>query len=200
MKVLMTGNEALARGAYEAGCHIATGYPGTPSTEILENLAKYKEVLSQWAPNEKVAAEVAAGVSATGGRVIVTMKVVGLNVAMDPLMTMSYLGTRGGLVFVVADDPGCSSSQTEQDNRLIAKFAKIPLIEPSDSQECKDFMKDAFEISEKFDVPVMVRMTTRTCHSKSLVELGERTEVEVTPYVRIRKYCSSPAAARVNHA
>ena len=200
MKVLMTGNEALARGAYEAGCHIATGYPGTPSTEILENLAKYKEVLSQWAPNEKVAAEVAAGVSATGGRVIVTMKVVGLNVAMDPLMTMSYLGTRGGLVFVVADDPGCSSSQTEQDNRLIAKFAKIPLIEPSDSQECKDFMKDAFEISEKFDVPVMVRMTTRTCHSKSLVELGERTEVEVTPYVRTRKYCSSPAAARVNHA
>jgi len=199
-KVLMTGNEAIARGAYEAGCHFATGYPGTPSTEILENLSQYREVHSQWAPNEKVAAEVAAGASATGLRVVVTMKVVGLNVAMDPLMTTSYLGVRGGLVYVVADDPGCNSSQTEQDNRLIAKFAKIPLLEPSDSQECKDFMKEAFEISERFDVPVMVRMTTRVCHGKSLVELGERKSVEVKSYKKTNKYFSSPALARANHA
>lgn len=197
---LMTGNEAIARGAYEAGCHVAVGYPGTPSTEILENTVKYKEIYSQWSTNEKVAAEIAAGVSAAGGRVIVTMKVVGLNVAMDPLMSMAYLGTRGGLVYVVADDPGCSSSQTEQDNRLIAKFAKIPLIEPSDSQECKDYMKAAFEISEQFDVPVMVRLTTRVCHSKSIVQLGERTEQAVKPYVKTRKYYSSPSCSRINHA
>jgi indolepyruvate ferredoxin oxidoreductase alpha subunit len=200
MKQLLTGNEAIARGAYESGCHFATGYPGTPSTEILENLAKYKEVHSQWATNEKVAAEIAAGSSAVGARTIITMKVVGLNVAMDPLMTASYLGVRGGLVFIVADDPGCSSSQTEQDNRMIAKFAKIPLLEPSDSQECKDFMAFAFEISEKFDVPVMIRMTTRVCHSKSLVEVGERKEVVISPYEKTQKYCSSPGLARKNHA
>lgn len=199
-KIIMTGNEAIARGAYEAGCHVAVGYPGTPSTEILENTVKYKEIYSQWSTNEKVAAEIAAGVSAAGGRVIVTMKVVGLNVAMDPLMVMSYLGTRGGLVFVVADDPGCNSSQTEQDNRLIAKFAKIPLLEPSDSQECKDCMKVAFELSERFDVPVMVRVTTRVCHSKGVVELGERAEVQVKPYVKDQKYYSSPDASRINHA
>lgn len=200
MKVLMTGNEAVARGAFEAGCHIATGYPGTPSTEILENLSQYKEVHSQWSPNEKVAAEIAAGASAVGARTIITMKVVGLNVAMDPLMTAAYLGVRGGMVFIVADDPGCSSSQTEQDNRLIAKFAKIPLLEPSDSQECKDFMRYAFEISEQFDVPVMLRMTTRVCHSKSVVELGARTEVPIKDYEKTQKYCSNPESARRNHA
>ena len=200
MKALMTGNEALARGAYEAGCHVAVGYPGTPSTEILENTAKYPEIHSQWSTNEKVASEIAGGVSAGGARVIVTMKVVGLNVAMDPLMTMSYLGVRGGVVFIIADDPGCNSSQTEQDNRLIAKFAKIPLLEPSDSQECKEFIGRAFEISEKFDVPVMIRVTTRVCHSKSLVELGERTEVSVPEYVHDTKYCSNPGRARAMHA
>ncbi|MDR1045384.1 MAG: indolepyruvate ferredoxin oxidoreductase subunit alpha [Candidatus Adiutrix sp.] len=199
MKKLMTGNEALALGAWEAGCHLATGYPGTPSTEILENLSAYKEVHSQWAPNEKVALEVAAGGSAAGGRVICTMKVVGLNVAMDPLMTFAYMGVRGGLVVIVADDPGCSSSQTEQDNRLIAPLAKIPLIEPSDSQECKDFLKAAFEVSEKFDVPVLFRVTTRVCHSKSLVEVGRRREAPIRPYEKTGKYCSGPALSRVNH-
>ena len=199
-RALMTGNEAIARGAWEAGCHCAVGYPGTPSTEILENAAAYPEMYSQWSVNEKVAAEQAGGISAAGGRVIVTMKVVGLNVAMDPLMTESYLGTRGGLVYVVADDPGCNSSQTEQDNRLIAKFAGIPLLEPSDSQECKDFVGRAFELSEKFDVPVMLRMTTRVCHSKSIVVLGERTEVAVKPYERTEKYCSNPGMAIKRHA
>jgi len=200
MKKLMTGNEAVARGAYEAGCVIATGYPGTPSTEILENLAAYKEVYSQWSPNEKVATEVAAGASAAGSRALTTMKVVGLNVAMDPLMTFSYMGVNGGLVVIVADDPGCSSSQTEQDNRLIAPFAKIPLIEPSDSQECKDYLKFAFKLSEQFDVPVLFRMTTRVCHSKSIVELGEREVAVTKEYVNTKKYCSGPALARKNHA
>lgn len=197
---LMTGNEAIARGVYEAGGLIAAGYPGTPSTEILENLAKYTEVHSQWSPNEKVALEVACGASAAGARAISTMKVVGLNVAMDPLMNFAYLGATGGLVVIVADDPGCSSSQNEQDNRLIAPFAKIPLIEPSDSQECKDFIKAAFEISELFAVPVLFRVTTRVCHSKSIVTLGERTEQPVAPYVKDGRYCSSPMLARQNHA
>ena len=199
-KKLMTGNEALALGVYEAGCQIAAGYPGTPSTEILENLAKYKGVYSQWSPNEKVAVEVVCGASAAGSRAIATMKVVGLNVAMDPLMNFAYMGVNGGLVIIVADDPGCSSSQNEQDNRLVAPFAKIPMLEPSDSQECKDFMRAAFEISEQFDVPVLLRVTTRVCHSKSLVEVGERTEIEVPPYVKTGKYCSQPALSRANHA
>ena len=199
MKKLMTGNEAIARGAYEAGCHVAAGYPGTPSTEILENLSAYKEVYSQWSPNEKVALEVSCGASAAGARAISTMKVVGLNVAMDPLMTFSYMGVKGGLVIIVADDPGCSSSQNEQDNRLIAQIAKIPLVEPSDSQECKDFIKAAFEISEKFDIPVLFRVTTRVCHSKSLVELGERLEKSIAPYENTKKYCSGPALSRTNH-
>jgi indolepyruvate ferredoxin oxidoreductase alpha subunit len=199
MKKLMTGNEAIARGAYEAGCHVAAGYPGTPSTEILENLAAYKEVYSQWSTNEKVALEISSGASAAGARAIATMKVVGLNVAMDPLMTFSYMGVKGGLVIIVADDPGCNSSQTEQDNRLVSSLAKIPLIEPSDSQECKDFLKAAFEISEKFDIPVLFRVTTCVCHSKSLVELGERTEKSIAPYENTKKYCSGPALSRVNH-
>lgn len=200
MKKLMTGNEALARGAYESGCIIATAYPGTPSTEILENIAAYKDIYSQWSPNEKVAVEVAGGASFGGARSLSAMKVVGLNVAMDPLMNCAYLGVGGGMVIVVADDPGCSSSQNEQDNRLIAPFAKIPLIEPSNSQECKDYIDYAFHLSEKFDVPVLFRMTTRVCHSKSIVELGERIEVPVKEYTKTGKYCSSPALARKNHA
>ena len=196
----MTGNEAAARGAYEAGCAVATAYPGTPSTEILENLETYPEINARWSTNEKVALEVACGASAAGVRALSAMKVVGLNVAMDPLMTFSYLGAEGGLVVVVADDPGCSSSQTEQDNRLVAPFAKIPLIEPSDSQECKDFMKLAFEVSEMFKTPVLFRMTTRVCHSKSLVALDERIEPVTPEYEKTGNYCSTPALARVNHA
>ena len=200
MKKLMTGNEALARGAYEAGCVIATAYPGTPSTEMLENIADYQEIYSQWSTNEKVAVEIACGASFGGVRALSAMKVVGLNVAMDPLMNSAYLGVGGGLVIVVADDPGCSSSQNEQDNRLVAPFAKLPLIEPSDSQECKDFIKYAFEISEEFDVPVLFRMTTRVCHSKTIVELGERKEIPVKEYKKTGKYLSSPELARKNHA
>ena len=175
MKQLLSGNEAIARGAYEAGVTIATGYPGTPSTEILENLVKYDDVYCQWSPNEKVALEVAAGAAFAGARAIVTMKHVGLNVAADPLMTLSYLGIKGGLVVVVADDPGMHSSQNEQDTRHYARFAKIPILEPSDSQEAKDFVRLALEVSEKFDTPVILRSTTRISHSKSVVGLMERT-------------------------
>ena len=200
MKKLMTGNEAVARGAFEAGCMVATAYPGTPSTEILENVATYREIYSQWSPNEKVAVEVACGASIAGARALSAMKVVGLNVAMDPLMTFSYLGAVGGLVIIVADDPGCSSSQTEQDNRLVAPFAKIPLFEPSDSQECKDYIKEAFQLSEQYATPVLFRMTTRVCHSKSIVEWGDRVEIPVKEYVKTGNYCSTPSLARKNHA
>lgn len=175
MKHLMSGNEAIARGAYEAGVTIGTGYPGTPSTEILENLVKYKpEVYCEWSPNEKVAFEVAAGASCAGARSIVTMKHVGLNVAADPLMTLSYIGVEGGFVACVADDPGMHSSQNEQDTRNYARFAKVPLFEPSDSQEAKDFLKLAIEVSERLKTPAILRSTTRVSHSRSLVELGER--------------------------
>ncbi|MDD3469465.1 MAG: indolepyruvate ferredoxin oxidoreductase subunit alpha [Thermoguttaceae bacterium] len=175
-KVLMSGNEAIARGAYEAGVTIGCGYPGTPSTEILENLVKYKEegVYCEWAPNEKVAMEVAAAAAITGARVIVTMKHVGLNVAADPLMTLAYIGVRGGMVICVGDDPGMHSSQNEQDTRNYARFAKIPVLEPSDSQEMKDFIGLGIELSEKFQTPVILRGTTRVCHSRSLVETRER--------------------------
>jgi len=173
---MMSGNEALARGAYEAGVVLGTGYPGTPSTEILENLVRYKpEVYCEWSPNEKVAFEVAAGASVAGARSIVTMKHVGLNVAADPLMTLSYLGVVGGFVACVADDPGMHSSQNEQDTRRYASFAKVPIFEPSDSQEAKDFMLEAMGISEKFSTPVILRSTTRVSHSRSLVNLGERS-------------------------
>jgi indolepyruvate ferredoxin oxidoreductase alpha subunit len=172
---LLSGNEAIARGAYEAGVNVAAGYPGTPSTEILENLVKHKsEVYCEWAPNEKVAFEVAAGAALTGARCIVTMKHVGLNVAADPLMTLAYVGTVGGFVACVADDPGMHSSQNEQDTRNYARFGKIPVLEPSDSQEAKDFIKLGFEISEEFHTPVILRTTTRVSHSRSLVEIGER--------------------------
>ena len=176
MRKIMTGNEATARGAWEAGLHFAAAYPGTPSTEILENLATYKDagVYSEWATNEKVALEAAAGASIAGARALAAMKHVGLNVAADPLFTLAYTGVNGGLVIVSADDPGLFSSQNEQDNRFYASHAKIAMVEPSDSQECLDYVKEAFEISEKFDTPVLFRVTTRICHSKTLVETGER--------------------------
>ena len=198
MKKIMTGNEAIARGAWEAGLHVAAAYPGTPSTEILENLAEYKEVYSEWATNEKVALEVAAGASMAGARALAAMKHVGLNVAADPLFTLAYTGVNGGLVVVTADDPGLFSSQNEQDNRFYASHAKLAMLEPSDSQECLDFIKEAFEISEKFDTPVLFRVSTRICHSKTLVVgPGERTAVAVRPYEKnSAKYVMTPANAK----
>ena len=173
-KVLLSGNEAIARGTYEAGALVACAYPGTPSTEILENITQYEDINSSWAPNEKVALEVGIGACFGGARALVTMKHVGVNVAADPLFTLSYTGVRGGLVLVTADDPELHSSQNEQDNRNFAKFAKVPMLEPADSQEALDFTRLAFEISEKFDTPVFLRTTTRISHSKSVVLLGER--------------------------
>ena len=200
MKVLLSGNEAVARGAYEAGVRVATAYPGTPSTEILENIARYDEIYAQWSVNEKVAFEVAIGASMAGVRALVAMKHVGLNVAADPLMTASYVGCRGGLVLVSADDPGMHSSQNEQDNRAYAKMAKIPMLEPSDSQEAKDFVVRAFQISEEFDTPVMVRMTTRICHGKSPVVEAEPQQVAPKGYEKdVKKYVMIPGHARLRH-
>ncbi|MEN6380931.1 MAG: indolepyruvate ferredoxin oxidoreductase subunit alpha [Synergistaceae bacterium] len=197
MKKIMTGNEAIAQGAWEAGLHVAAAYPGTPSTEILENLSTYKDVYSEWSTNEKVALEVAAGASMAGGRALAAMKHVGLNVAADPLFTLAYTGVNGGLVVVTADDPGLFSSQNEQDNRYYASHAKLAMLEPSDSQECLDFVKEAFDISEKFDTPVLFRVTTRICHSKTLVETSSRKEVPVRPYAKnISKYVMAPASAK----
>ena len=201
-KQIMSGNEAVARGCYEAGVHFAAAYPGTPSTEILENIGGlYKEeIYSEWAPNEKVAAEAALGASIGGMRAICTFKHVGMNVAADPIFTAGYCGVNAGLVYVTADDPACHSSQNEQDNRLYAPHAKLAMVEPSDSQECKDFIKKAYEISEQFDTPVLFRMTTRVCHSKSVVELGERSEVPVKKYERRpEKYSMLPVNARKRH-
>lgn len=200
MKKLLTGNEAVAIGAYEAGVHFAAAYPGTPSTEILENIAPYKEIVAEWSPNEKVAFEAAFGASIAGARSLAAMKHVGLNVAADPFFTAGYTGVNGGMVLVVADDPGLHSSQNEQDNRYYAKHAKVAMVEPSNSQEAKDMVKKAFEISEKYDTLVMMRMTTRVCHSKSLVEIGERQEVELKPYVKnLQKYYVAPAVAKQLH-
>ena len=197
MKKIMTGNEAIAQGAWEAGLHVAAAYPGTPSTEILENLSTYKDVYSEWSTNEKVALEVAAGASMAGGRALAAMKHVGLNVAADPLFTLAYTGVNGGLVVVTADDPGLFSSQNEQDNRYYASHAKLAMLEPSDSQECLDFVKEAFEISEKFDTPVLFRVTTRICHSKTLVKTSPRKEVPVRPYAKdVSKYVMAPASAK----
>ena len=200
-KVLLSGNEAIARGAYEAGARMCSAYPGTPSTEIFENLPQFKDALyCEWAPNEKVALEVAYGASIAGARSLCAMKHVGLNVAADPMFTAAYNGVNAGMVIVTADDPSMHSSQNEQDNRHYARAAKIPLVEPSDSQECKDFMKEAYKISELFDAPVLFRTTTRVSHSKSLVELGQREEVEIKPYVRNPgKFSCSPALAYRNH-
>jgi indolepyruvate ferredoxin oxidoreductase alpha subunit len=201
MKEILSGNEAIARGAFEAGCRVACAYPGTPSTEILENTVNYKEIDSSWAPNEKVALEVAIGASFAGARALATMKHVGVNVAADPLFTLSYTGVNGGLVLVTADDPEMHSSQNEQDNRNYAKFAKVPLLEPSDSQECKDFTRLAFELSEQYDTPVLLRTTTRISHSKSIVTLGERvTGLPKPKLVRnAAKLVMLPGNARVRH-
>lgn len=200
MKKLMLGNEAVARGAFEAGVRVASAYPGTPSTEITENIAKYDEVYSEWSPNEKVALEVAIGASVAGARSICSMKHVGLNVAADPLFTVSYTGVNGGLVIMVADDPGMHSSQNEQDSRFYARSSKVPMLEPSNSQECKDFVMQAFELSEKYDCPVIVRLSTRVAHSQSLVETGERAAVELRPYVKnAAKYVMMPGMARLRH-
>ena len=201
-KHLMSGNEAIARGAYEAGVKVCSAYPGTPSTEIFESLPQYKDALyCEWAPNEKVATEVAYGAAIGGARRICAMKHVGLNVAADPMFTAAYNGINRGFVIVTADDPSMHSSQNEQDNRYYAKFAKIALIEPSDSQECKDFLKEAYYISEHFDMPVLYRTTTRVSHSKSLVTFGEREEAEPFTYTRNNpKFNCSPANAYRNHA
>ncbi len=200
MRKLLSGNEAIARGAWEGGVHFGAAYPGTPSTEILENLAKYEEILTEWSTNEKVALEVALGATFGGARALVAQKHVGLNVAADPLFSSSYIGVTGGLVIVTADDPGMHSSQNEQDNRHYARAAKLAMFEPSDSHEAKEFTRIAFDLSEEYDTPVLIRMTTRTSHSKSLVELGDRKEVEVKGYQKdFHKRNLLPANARVRH-
>ncbi|NLE74189.1 MAG: indolepyruvate ferredoxin oxidoreductase subunit alpha [Actinobacteria bacterium] len=201
MREILSGNEAIARGAWEAGARFAGAYPGTPSTEILENIVEYPDIYSEWCPNEKVALETALGAALAGARALCAMKHVGVNVAADPLMTASYVGVKGGLVLVSADDPALHSSQNEQDNRNYAKFAKIPLLEPSDSQECKDFTRLAFEISEEFDTPVMLRTTTRISHSKSIVELSERAQQEplTTLEKNAPKYTMLPNFAKGRH-
>lgn len=199
MKQLMTGNEAIARGAYEAGVKYACAYPGTPSTEILENVATYKsDIVAEWAPNEKVALESAIGGSIAGARTMASMKHVGLNVAADPLFTYAYTGVNGGMVLITADEPGMHSSQNEQDNRNYAKFAKIPLFEPATSQEAKDMIKEAFEVSENYDTPVLFRVTTRLCHSKAIVECSDRVEVGIKDYTKNpKKMITVPAHAKV---
>lgn len=200
MKKLMLGNEAFARGLYEAGCTIASSYPGTPSTEITEFVAKYDEVYAEWAPNEKVAVETAIGASIAGARSFSAMKHVGLNVAADPLYTISYSGVNGGLVIAVADDPGMHSSQNEQDSRHHAIASKVMMIEPSNSSECKEFAKTAFDLSEQFDTPVIVRLSTRVSHSQSIVELCEREEKPLKEYIKNpSKYVMMPAFARPRH-
>jgi indolepyruvate ferredoxin oxidoreductase alpha subunit len=199
MKVLLSGNESVARGAFEHGVRFVAGYPGTPSTEIVENFAKYDGVYAEWSPNEKVALEVGIGAALAGAKAMVVMKHVGVNVAADPLFTLSYTGTNGALVIITADDPSLHSSENEQDNRNYAKFAKIPMIEPSDSQEAKDYIKIAFDLSERFDTPVFFRTTTRVSHSKSVVSLGDVSPVKDCTAMKINaaKYVMVPANARV---
>lgn len=200
-KVIMLGNEAIARGAYEAGVKVSAAYPGTPSTEISEALVQYKDDLyAEWSPNEKVATEVAIGASMAGARAMACMKHVGLNVASDPLYTVSYMGVTGGLVLVVADDPGLYSSQNEQDTRMVARAAHVPVLEPSDSGEAKEFMKLAFDYSEKYDRPFILRTTTRLAHSQSAVELEDRVERGLIPYEKnIPKRVMMPAMAKARH-
>ncbi len=200
MKKLLLGNAAVARGAYEAGVNVVASYPGTPSTEITEEIVKFNEIYAEWSPNEKVAAEVAIGASIGGARAMSCMKHVGLNVMADPVFTASYTGVGGGLVLCVADDPGMHSSQNEQDSRHYAEASKIAMLEPSNSQECKDFTKLAFEMSEEFDTPMFIRLSTRVSHSQSLVELAEREEVALKPYEKnIPKYVMMPAMAIKRH-
>jgi indolepyruvate ferredoxin oxidoreductase alpha subunit len=198
---LLTGNEAVARGAFESGVGVGVGYPGTPSTEILESFVGYPGVYAEWAPNEKVALEVGFGASLAGARVLVTMKHVGLNVAADPFMTMSYTGVNGGLVLITADDPGMHSSQNEQDNRFYARFAQVPMLEPGDSQEAKDYLAKAYLISEQFDTPVMVRLTTRLSHTRTPVILGKNPSgpVQRDWERNIPKYVMLPGYARNRH-
>ena len=200
-KVIMLGNEAIARGAYEAGVKVSAAYPGTPSTEISECLVQYKdELYCEWSPNEKVATEVAIGASVAGVRAMSCMKHVGFNVAADPTYTVSYMGVNGGLMIVVADDPGLYSSQNEQDTRMVARAAQLPVLEPSDSAEAKDFVKIAFELSEKYDRPFVLRTTTRLAHSQGIVELHDREEIEDKPYVKdIRKTVMMPGNAKLRH-
>ena len=200
MKTLMLGNEAVARGLYEAGCSFVSSYPGTPSTEITEAAAKYPEIYAEWAPNEKVAAEAAFGASLSGRRSFCGMKHVGLNVAADPLFTLSYTGINGGMIIGVADDAGMHSSQNEQDSRHYAKASKIPMLEPADSAEALAFTKLAYELSERFDTPVLLKMCTRVSHSQSVVETGERPETPVKPYVKDGgKYIMMPGNAKRRH-
>lgn len=200
MKKLMLGNEAVARGLYEAGITVVSSYPGTPSTEITENAAKYDEMKCEWAPNEKVAAEVAIGASFAGARSFCGMKHVGLNVAADPIYTLGYIGVSGGFMLAVADDPGMHSSQNEQDSRHHAIASKIPMLEPADSAECKEFTKLAYDLSEEYDAPFILRLTTRIAHSRSLVELNEREERELKPYIKNPgKNVMLPAFAKKRH-
>ena len=200
MKKLLLGNEAVARGLYEAGVRVVSSYPGTPSTEITEAAATYEAIYCEWASNEKVAAEVAAGASFAGARSFCAQKHVGLNVAADPLFTMSYIGVNGGMVLAVADDPGLHSSQNEQDSRNYAIAAKLPMLEPADSAECRDFTKLAYELSEQFDTPVLLRLTTRVAHSRSPVELYEREEHALKPYEKNpAKNVMLPAFAKPKH-
>lgn len=201
MKELLSGNEAIARGAWEAGVSLAAAYPGTPSTEILETLAaKFPDIYSQWSPNEKVAYEVGIGASLGGARTMVTMKHVGLNVAADPFMTHAYTGVNGGFVVITADDPAMHSSQNEQDNRYYASFAQVPMLEPSDSQEAKDMMLAAYKISEEYDTPVMLRVTTRISHSKCVVTLGEQVKRQSEQFEKNPpKWVMVPGNARKRH-
>ena len=200
MKQIMLGNEAVARGAYEAGVKVVSSYPGTPSTEITETIATYDRIYCEWATNEKVASEVAIGASIRGARAMTCMKHVGMNVAADPMFTAAYEGVNGGLVFVVADDPGMHSSQDEQDSRNYGRASKLMILEPSDSQECKDFAKMAFALSERFDTPVILRMHTRVSHSRSIVELSDPEDIVVRPYEKnVSKYVMMPAMAIKRH-
>ena len=200
MKKLLLGNEAVARGLYEAGCRVVSSYPGTPSTEVTEFASKYDEIFSEWAPNEKVAMEVAFGAAVAGARSFCAMKHVGLNVAADPLFTASYTGVNAGMVILVADDPGMHSSQNEQDSRHYAMGAKVMMLEPADSAECLDYAKRAFELSEKFDTPVIIRETTRVAHSRSTAELSERVDNGLKEYTKNpQKYVMVPANAKGKH-
>ncbi|HUO77899.1 MAG TPA: indolepyruvate oxidoreductase, partial [Thermodesulfovibrionales bacterium] len=197
-KRLLSGNEAIARGAYEAGVKVASAYPGTPSTEILENLSTYKGIYTEWAPNEKVAVEVALGASFAGVRALASMKHVGLNVAADPLFTAAYTGVRGGLVIITADDPEMHSSQNEQDNRNYAFAAKVPMLEAADASEAKELIKTAYRISEEFDTPVLFRTTTRVSHVKGIVSIGDMETSAVNPGIEKmpEKFVMLPAHAR----